>query len=74
VCWCIAEYVSDGRCGMGIETIPQYQNRGLATLAARAVAAECDARNITAHWDSWKDNHPSVRVAEKLGFELVGDY
>lgn len=27
VCWCTAEYVSDGQCGIGIETIPGFQGR-----------------------------------------------
>jgi hypothetical protein len=26
--WCTSEYVSKGKCGIGIETIEKYQNRG----------------------------------------------
>ena len=27
VCWCTAEYVSEGKCGIGIETIEAYQEK-----------------------------------------------
>jgi RimJ/RimL family protein N-acetyltransferase len=74
VSWCTAEYVSEGRCGIGIETISSFQNQGLATVAASAFVAECDARQVVAHWESWQDNYPSVRVAKKLGFEAIRSY
>jgi GNAT superfamily N-acetyltransferase len=74
VCWCTAEYVSDGRCGIGIETIPAFRNRGLATLTATAFVEHCAARGITPHWDSWSSNAPSVAVAEKIGFRAVETY
>ncbi len=73
-CWCTAEYVSEGQCGIGIETVPTFQNRGLATLAATAFVAECAKRQVTAYWDSWQDNHASLRVAEKVGFEALYRY
>lgn len=74
VCWCTAEYVSDGRCGIGIETIPAYRGRGVATLTASAFVEHCAARGITPHWDSWSGNGPSVAVAEKVGFHKVETY
>jgi RimJ/RimL family protein N-acetyltransferase len=74
VSWCTAEYVSEGQCGIGIETISSFQNQGLATIAGSAFVAACDARQVVAHWESWKDNYPSMRVAEKLGFEATCEY
>ncbi|HKD96363.1 MAG TPA: GNAT family N-acetyltransferase [Micromonosporaceae bacterium] len=74
VCWCTAEFVSDGKCGIGIETVPEHQGRGLATLTATAFVEHCAARGITAHWDAWADNLSSVAVAEKVGFRLVERY
>lgn len=74
VCWCTAEYVSDGRCGIGIETVPSYRGRGLATLTASAFVDCCAARGITPHWDSWSSNAPSVAVAGKVGFREVETY
>jgi len=74
VCWCTAEYVSDGRCGIGIETIPPFRSRGLATLTASAFVEHCAAHGITPYWDSWSSNAPSVAVAEKVGFRKIETY
>jgi hypothetical protein len=74
VCWCTAEYVSEGKCGIGIETVRPYQGRGLATLAASAFVEHAVARQITPHWDAWKDNLASLAVARKSGFEELLEY
>jgi RimJ/RimL family protein N-acetyltransferase len=74
VCWCTAEYVSAGRCGIGIETDEAYQNRGFATLTAAAFVEDCLARQVAPHWDSWTTNVPSLAVAEKVGFRMVQEY
>lgn len=74
VCWCTAEYVSDGQCGIGIETVPTYRRLGVATLTASAFVEYCVAGGIRPHWDSWSDNAPSVAVAEKVGFRKVETY
>jgi RimJ/RimL family protein N-acetyltransferase len=72
VCWCTAEYVSDGQCGIGIETVAAYRGRGFATLTASAFAEHCAERGTVPHWDSWSGNLASVAVAEKLGFHKTG--
>lgn len=35
---------------------------------------ESAKRNLIPHWDAWADNLPSVRVAEKIGFDKVEEY
>lgn len=84
--WCTSEYVSKGtdlfgneyvsgdQCGIGIETVEEYQRRGFATLTASAFVEHCRECGITPHWDSWLRNMPSVRVAEKVGFRKIEDY
>jgi len=72
--WCTAEYVSGKQCGIGIETVEAYQRRGFATLAASAFAEHCIAQGITAHWDAWVNNMPSVATARKIGLEQVTTY
>ncbi len=74
VCWCTAEYVSPGWCGIGIETVEAYQGRGLATATASAFVAHCALGGIQPHWDCWATNAPSVRVAMNVGFERVEEY
>ncbi|MDO8683503.1 MAG: GNAT family N-acetyltransferase [Armatimonadota bacterium] len=73
-CWCTAEYISRGQLGIGIETVREYQRQSLATLTASAFAEHCLSSNMDAHWDSWADNIPSIRVAEKVGFRKILDY
>ncbi|HLJ67074.1 MAG TPA: GNAT family N-acetyltransferase [Chloroflexota bacterium] len=68
LCWCTAEYLSPARCGIGIATAPQFERRGIATATAARFVEEAQARGITPCWECARDNLPSVRVAEKVGF------
>lgn len=72
--WCTAETVSATRCGAGIETVEAYQQRGIGAALAAAWARHCQARGLTAWWDSWTANTPSVRVAVKAGFVPAYEY
>lgn len=74
LCWCTAEYVSPGMCGVGIETIEAYQGQGIATATAHAFMNHAAEQDMTVFWDSWLGNLPSIRVAEKLGLRKVADY
>lgn len=74
VCRCTAEYVSPQVCGVGIATYEPVMRRGLATAAAQAFVQQAAERNWTVYWDSWTNNLPSVRVAQKVSFELVTNY
>jgi RimJ/RimL family protein N-acetyltransferase len=74
VSWCTVEFVSDTACGIGIETVKGYQNQGFATVTASAFVEHCISKNITPFWDSWSDNAPSIRVAEKAGFIKAVDF
>lgn len=72
--WCTAEYRSRNACGIGIETVEAHQKQGIATAMAAEMVEKCRQVDVTPHWDSWRRNTPSVRVAEKCGFEKVHDY
>lgn len=74
ICWCTGEYFSDNHCGIGIETLEQYQKRGVATQTAAYFVQKCRDMQRTPYWDSWKSNTPSVRVAEKVGFSRAKEY
>jgi GNAT superfamily N-acetyltransferase len=69
ICWCTAEYVSKSKCGIGIEVVDEFQNKGIATATAAHFLEHCMNQNIVANWECDKDNIGSVRVAEKVGFE-----
>ncbi len=71
ICWCTAEYVSSDSCGIGIETAASARRQGMATAAAAAFVRRCWDRGIVPHWECWQDNVPSVKIAEKLGFQKL---
>ncbi|MHB0876285.1 MAG: GNAT family N-acetyltransferase [Anaerolineae bacterium] len=74
VSWCMAEYVSGGRCGIGIETTEGYRRRGFAAIAADAFVRACRERGLRPHWECWANNAGSVATAEKVGFTGRMDY
>ena len=71
ICWCTTEYVSTSTCGIGIETDPAYQGKGIATATAMHVINHCLQCHITPYWECDCQNRASVRVAEKIGFEYI---
>lgn len=72
--WCLSVYKADGELELGVETAVPFRGQGLATLAAAACLEQCLARGIKPHWQCNRDNLPSLRVAEKLGFVPERDY
>ncbi len=75
VAWCLSEHNTGDRCEVGLETLPAYQRRGLATWMARALTAEAAARGLrTAGWHCYATNAASVATALKAGFEKVREY
>ena len=66
--FCTSEYVSKDKCGIGIETLQEYRNKGLATIAASALVQHCHHNGITPFWECNVENLASKRVAAKVGF------
>jgi len=60
---------------IGLETQPGYRRRGLAEAVCQAILRYAFDNGLTkVIWDCYEHNHPSVRLAEKLGFQLVGSH
>lgn len=72
--WCTGEYFSKNWCGIGVETYEGYQQKGLATALTIRILKHCKEEGKVPHWDCWKNNLPSVKTAEKTGFEKLADY
>lgn len=72
-CWCTAEYVSEGMCGIGIETSDNYRRKGIATLTAAEFLRYCLMKSKTPFWECDASNAASVRLAEKLGFDKISE-
>lgn len=71
--WCTAEYVSPGRCGVGIATVPAFEGQGVATAMAARFVALCHTRGIAPLWETATTNLASRRVAAKVGFTLAAE-
>jgi len=74
IAWCTAEYLSDGYCGIGIETIEDYQKQGYGALVATHFLNQCQQKRSVPHWDSWQKNVSSWKLAEKVGFKRIKEY
>ncbi len=72
--WCIGEYFSKNKCGIGIKTFRGYQKKGIATAMASAFVEHCLTKDIKPHWDFFLNNYASVRVAEKIGFKDIENF
>lgn len=72
--WCTAEYKSHNACGIGIETVEEFQNQGIGTAMVNALIQKYEKLNLTVYWDSWKRNEPSIKVAKNNHFDLISDY
>jgi RimJ/RimL family protein N-acetyltransferase len=68
ICWCTAEYVGPARCGIGIETSPRFEGRGVATATASRFVRLAREQAITPCWECNSTYYGSIRVAEKVGF------
>ncbi len=73
-CWCTAEYSSPAATAASIETLPDHQGLGLATLAASAFASHCLDAGLECYWEAWQSNLPSLAIAEKTGFHRLAVY
>jgi len=73
ICWCTTEYVSAQRCGIGIATAPEYERRGVATATAAHFIRDAQHRGIVPYWECASWNSASIRVAQKVGFDLLAE-
>jgi RimJ/RimL family protein N-acetyltransferase len=55
---------------LGVATEPGFERRGLSTACAGALCGDVLRRGRHASWTTSPDNLASLRVAEKLGFEI----
>lgn len=74
ISWCTGEFFSKDFCGIGIYTIEEERKKGVGGAVALNFVTETGKRNLTPYWDSWAKNLPSVRVAEKVGFDKIEEY
>jgi RimJ/RimL family protein N-acetyltransferase len=74
VSWCLSVFVSDKNFEFGLETVEQYRGNSYGKLTAAACMEYCTHNNIIPFWQCNKDNIPSNKVAESIGFEKDFQY
>jgi ribosomal-protein-alanine N-acetyltransferase len=69
-----ATLFADGLLWVGYKLAPVYWNRGVATRAVKWLVSELNGRypNCPIHASVDTRNHASIRVLEKVGFQLTG--
>jgi len=70
--WSMADCATrDGRCEIGIWSLPEYRRRGLAAItAAASVEYALSHGFVRVGWQCADDNAASIRTAERVGFVL----
>jgi len=63
-------FVIDDCLELGIETYENYRGKGFAEIVSRPLIDHCLENNMEPVWSCRKDNIGSLRLAEKLGFEV----
>ncbi|MCP4360323.1 MAG: GNAT family N-acetyltransferase [Chloroflexi bacterium] len=56
---------------IGVHTLPDFRERGLASAAAAQIAYYIQSLGLTPVWSCGEHNEASLRVAHKLGFREV---
>lgn len=71
--WAFSAAVSDDEIDIGVETLESYRGKGLAAAAANEMIRYALAVGKKPVWACHAGNVGSQKVAEKLGFEKVGE-
>jgi RimJ/RimL family protein N-acetyltransferase len=75
VSWSVADCVSGDQCEIGIQTEPDYRQRGLAAITVAACVQHALTHGFAAvGWHCNTDNEGSQRTALRVGFVKERDY
>ncbi len=73
--WCLSEYNTEDSCEVGIEINENFQNKLLGTFLTEQFIIYARSLGIKEiFWNSLEINIPSIKTAERVGFEKVLDY
>lgn len=72
---CSSPYVGNGFAEIDIITVEEYKQKGLATIVGIGFINDClSSKKLIPNWCCHSDNHVSVYVANKLGFEQIAEH
>lgn len=67
-------YVHDNMLEIGIETVNEFRGMGYAEMVCSRLIDYCLERNLTPVWSCRFENTASLKLAQKLGFEVSGTF
>ena len=67
--WCLTVFNYGNRFELGVATAERYRQQGLASLAVALCLEYCLLNDLIPEWHCWENNIPSIKLAEKVGFE-----
>lgn len=67
--WSYSACLFESKVEIYIETIEEYRGKGLGTAIAYRFAEYCLDQKLEPQWETLDFNAPSLRIAEKIGFE-----
>ncbi|BCB02539.1 GNAT family N-acetyltransferase [Bacillus sp. KH172YL63] len=71
---CTSIFASKHYAEIDIETMTEYQGKGLAKVLTARFISECDRRGLQPRWDCGVENGASIRLAERAGFRMENEY
>ena len=72
--WCLTSFVGDGKCDVSLQSVEKFRRRGYATLATAAFVESCIEDGLTPVWHTTVGNAASDNIAQRMGFELIGEF
>ena len=70
---CLSAFMARGEVEIGVSTEQDYRWCGYGSLTAAAMIKYCLDNGLSPNWECFWDNKPSIGLANKLGFEQVGN-
>lgn len=61
----------DKKLAIDIETLEEYQKKGIATKLTELLINNCKNKNVTAYWNCMKSNIASEKTAARAGFNFI---
>ncbi len=70
----ISSFLHGDKLEIGIETLPNFRNQGLASVVCSALIDYCIANQFEPIWSCRLTNGGSYHLAVKLGFDPVASF
>lgn len=71
---CYSACIADGISEIDVLTLPEYRGKGFGRIATQISINALISKNLQANWDCFSGNIASLKIAKRIGFELIKKY